>query len=210
MFCVRRGAGNLLGADQSGFAAQVGLDAYMRLLKKTGATALGIYLGPFEYHHRTGTTAYDKVVLHLDMPGSLDRLRAWPRVDSFYQTGSFVRLFLPYQPLRDNLILDEFCESTEEAANRLACLRELWSVRIDGTPVPMAQFVPAERIDLGMRGLIGAVPMTDLEPGLHQIEITWNPAMDEEAAPLDDRYAQARIEYVIPIAFAPEYELPLN
>ena len=30
-----RGAGNLLGADQSGFAAQVGLDAYMRLLKKT-------------------------------------------------------------------------------------------------------------------------------------------------------------------------------
>jgi transcription-repair coupling factor (superfamily II helicase) len=30
-----RGAGNLLGADQSGFAQQVGLDAYMRLLKKT-------------------------------------------------------------------------------------------------------------------------------------------------------------------------------
>ncbi len=30
-----RGAGNLLGADQSGFATQVGLDAYMRLLHKT-------------------------------------------------------------------------------------------------------------------------------------------------------------------------------
>ncbi|NIP80384.1 MAG: transcription-repair coupling factor, partial [Gemmatimonadetes bacterium] len=30
-----RGAGNLLGADQSGFAQQIGLDAYMRLLKKT-------------------------------------------------------------------------------------------------------------------------------------------------------------------------------
>lgn len=30
-----RGAGNLLGADQSGFASQIGLDAYMRLLKKT-------------------------------------------------------------------------------------------------------------------------------------------------------------------------------
>jgi transcription-repair coupling factor (superfamily II helicase) len=30
-----RGAGNLLGADQSGFAHQVGLDAYLRLLKKT-------------------------------------------------------------------------------------------------------------------------------------------------------------------------------
>jgi transcription-repair coupling factor (superfamily II helicase) len=30
-----RGAGNLLGADQSGFANQIGLDAYMRLLHKT-------------------------------------------------------------------------------------------------------------------------------------------------------------------------------
>ncbi|MFQ5536083.1 MAG: transcription-repair coupling factor [Gemmatimonadota bacterium] len=30
-----RGAGNLLGADQSGFAQQVGLDTYMRLLEKT-------------------------------------------------------------------------------------------------------------------------------------------------------------------------------
>ena len=30
-----RGAGNLLGADQSGFAQLVGLDAYMRLLRKT-------------------------------------------------------------------------------------------------------------------------------------------------------------------------------
>jgi len=30
-----RGAGNLLGADQSGFASQIGLDAYMRLLKRT-------------------------------------------------------------------------------------------------------------------------------------------------------------------------------
>lgn len=30
-----RGAGNLLGADQSGFATQIGLDAYMRLLRKT-------------------------------------------------------------------------------------------------------------------------------------------------------------------------------
>lgn len=30
-----RGAGNLLGADQSGFAQQVGLDAYLRLLEKT-------------------------------------------------------------------------------------------------------------------------------------------------------------------------------
>jgi len=145
-----------------------------------------------------------------DMPGPLDRLRAWPRVDSFRQEGSFVRLFLPYQPLRDNMILDGLCGNAEEASDTIACLRQLWTVSVDGTPVPMAEFVPAERADLGMRGLIGAVSLAGLEPGLRRIEVTWNPSMGEEDTPLDDRYTQARVEYVIPIAFAPDFELPLE
>ena len=36
-----RGAGNLLGAEQSGFAARVGMDAYMRMLKRTVARVRG-------------------------------------------------------------------------------------------------------------------------------------------------------------------------
>lgn len=36
-----RGAGSLLGAEQSGFAAKMGLDAYLRLLKKTVARVQG-------------------------------------------------------------------------------------------------------------------------------------------------------------------------
>jgi hypothetical protein len=145
-----------------------------------------------------------------DMPSSLDRLRGWPRVDSFNQSGSFVRLFLPYQPLRDNLVLDQLCGSAEEAADRVACLRQLWTVSIDGRLVSMANFESAERADLGMRGLIGLVPLTGLEPGLRRIEVIWNANAAEEAAPPDDRYAEFNSTYVIPIAFAPDFEMTLD
>lgn len=145
-----------------------------------------------------------------DMPSSLGRLRGWPRVDSFNQRGSFVRLFLPYQPLRDNLVLDQLCGSAEEAPDRIDCLRQLWTVSIEGSPLSMADFKPAERADLGMRGLIGLVPLAGLEPGLRHIEVVWNPSATEEATPLDDRYIQVNSRYVIPIAFSPDFEMPLN
>jgi hypothetical protein len=145
-----------------------------------------------------------------DMSSSMDRMRGWPRIDSFKQNGSFVRLFLPYQPLRDNLVLDQLCGSAEETPDPVTCLRQLWSVTIEGTPVPMTSFEPAQRGDLAMRGLIGLVPLAGLEPGLRRIEVVWNPGATEEAAPLDDRYAQASNTYLIPIAFAPDFEMPLQ
>ena len=145
-----------------------------------------------------------------DMATSKDRLRGWPRVDSFNQSGSFARLFLPYQPLRDNLVLDQLCADATEAPERLACLRQLWSVSINGAIVPMTAFVPAERGDLGMRGLIGLVPLAGLDPGLHRIEVIWNPNEAGQEAAVDDRYTVSTRTHNIPIAFAPAYELPLQ
>jgi hypothetical protein len=144
-----------------------------------------------------------------DMPSSLDRVRGWPRVDSFTQSGSFVRLFLPYHPLRDNLLLDRWCISPEQVPERVDCLRKLWSISIDGTPVSMSTFETAERADISMRGLIGLVPLAKLKPGMHKIEVIWNPDVADDAAPIDDRYSQANATYLIPIAFNPEYELSL-
>jgi len=166
--------------------------------------------GEFAYLDTTQVQEGFRSTYYEDMPSRLDRLRGWPRVDSFNQSGSFVRLFLPYQPLRDNLVLDQVCGSAEEAPDRVACLRQLWTVAIDGKPVSMANFEPAERADLGMRGLIGLVPLTGLEPGLRRIEVVWNPSATEEAAPLDDRYVQVNNRYVIPIAFSPDFEMTLD
>ena len=109
-----------------------------------------------------------------------------------------------------NLVLDQLCGSAEEAPDRVACLRQLWTVGIDGRPVSMASFEPAERADLGMRGLIGLVPLAGLEPGLRRIEVVWNPSAGEEGTPLDDRYAQLNSRYVIPIAFSPDFEISLD
>lgn len=74
----------------------------------------------------------------------------------------------------------------------------------------MATFVPAERADLSMRGLMGLVPLTGLEPGLRQIQVIWNPSAAEQAAPIDDRYAELNRKYLIPIAFSPGFEMALE
>ena len=68
----------------------------------------------------------------------------------------------------------------------------------------------AERADLGMRGLLGLVPLAGLEPGLRRIEVVWNAGAADEAAPLDDRYEEAVSSFVIPIAFSPNFEMPLE
>jgi MFS family permease len=166
--------------------------------------------GEFDYLDTTQVQDGFRSSYYEDMSSSIDRLHGWPRVDSFSHSGSFVRLFLPYQPLRDNLVLDQLCGSAEEADDRIDCLRRLWSVSIDGASVPMADFEQAERADIGMRGLIGLVPLSGLEPGMRRIEVVWNPDATEEDVPLDDRYAQLNTTYVIPIAFSPNYELTLD
>ena len=166
--------------------------------------------GEFTYLDTTQVQQGLRSTYYEDMSSPLDRLRGFPRIDSFNQSGSFVRLFLPYQPLRDNLVLDNLCGSAEEAPDRIECLRQLWLVSIDGRSVPMAGFGPAERADLGMRGLIGLVPLEGLEPGLRRIEVVWNPSSAEEDASLDDRYTQVSSTYVIPIAFSPNFEMPLD
>ena len=84
--------------------------------------------GEFEYLDTVQVQEGFRSTYYEDMPSPLDRLRGWPRVDSFNQSGSFVRLFLPYQPLRDNLVLDQLCGSAEEAPDTVACLRQLWTV----------------------------------------------------------------------------------
>ena len=144
-----------------------------------------------------------------DMPSDLDRLSGAPRIDSFHQSNSFVRLFLPYQPLRDNLVLDRLCNEPEATEERVNCLRRLWTVSIEGREVPMQGFVSAERGDIGMRGLIGLVPLSGLEPGMHTIEVVWSSYVTDIEA-LDDRYPEASFDYTIPLVFSPAFEMPLD
>ncbi|MGK0376177.1 MAG: hypothetical protein ACJA2E_002668 [Arenicella sp.] len=81
--------------------------------------------GEFSYLDNTQVQNGFRITYYEDMPSSLDQLRGWPRVDSFNQSKSFVRLFLPYYPMRDNLLLDQICISVDQAPDKLDCLRQL-------------------------------------------------------------------------------------
>ncbi|MEM7613121.1 MAG: hypothetical protein AAF270_15665, partial [Pseudomonadota bacterium] len=148
--------------------------------------------GEFTYLDDNDVRGGFRSTFYEDMNSSEDRMRGWPRVDSFTQKGGFVTLFLPYQPLRDNLILDDLCEASNNDEDATVCLRRLWSVSINDQPVPIDGFISAERMDINMRGLLGLVPMTGLQPGMHRIEIVWNPEANEDDVPIDDRYSAAR------------------
>lgn len=165
--------------------------------------------GEFRYLADDDLTDYFRSGYYEDMRTRKDRVRAWPIIPSFAQSGAYVQLFLPYQPLRDNLLLDQVCAGRAGAAAHAECLQLLWSVRLNDQDVAITQFIPAERGDLRMRGLIGLVPLAGVNPGLQQLIVTWNPNGFSDDLPLDDRYANINTEYRIPFAFNPAYELSL-
>lgn len=134
-----------------------------------------------------------------------DRVRHFPMIDQFVQERSVLTVFLPYQPLRDDLPASQNCESDQAPVD---CLRALWSVRLGDQILQSEKLLPAERFDLNQRGLIGVLPLTGLPPGLHTLEVTWNEGGDLDA--LDDRYAGVNREFSIPFVFAPAYEIGLD
>ena len=142
-----------------------------------------------------------------DQPSDIDRFRPWPRISSFSQRGSFLRVFLPYHPVRDDLVLNARCgePGERESDERIACVRGLWSVKLGEHTADLSTFLPAQRADISMRGLVGVVPLSGLEPGMHALEIVWNPDGVDDLV-LDDRYGTASFEYAIPFLFSPEFE----
>lgn len=142
-----------------------------------------------------------------DMFSPRDRLRAYPRLSSFEQRSSFMRVFLPYYPIRDNLPLAALCSGDDGALSNESCLQRLWSIELGGQQIPMAGFIAAERGDLGMRGLMGIVPLGKLPPGMHRLYVRWNPQAAGDLS--DDRYSEKTIDFSIPFVFSPDYERSL-
>lgn len=142
-----------------------------------------------------------------DQQAPADRIRFHPTIPAAEQDTGFVRLFLPYYPLRDNPVLDRLCPGEERRAD---CLRRLWQVRINGREVSMERFLPAQRTDRGRRGLIGYVPLSGVRPGMQRLDVRWNPEADETEIPFDDRYQKMTSDYVIPFLFSPPFEQELE
>jgi len=136
-----------------------------------------------------------------------DRLRLFPMIPSLRQDSGFVPLFIPFWPLRDQVVMDQLCSADAMGPD---CFRRLWAVEVDGVPIPLQDFLVSERLDLGLRGLTGFVPTAGLRPGLHTLVVTWNPEAEDDDAPPDDRLTHAKVRFNIPFLFAPSYELGLD
>jgi hypothetical protein len=140
-----------------------------------------------------------------DLRSSRDRIRFYPMIDRFVQQDAVMTVFIPYYPLRDNLVLDTRCAPDTLPLN---CLRDLWQVSLGDRVLAPDQLIPAERFDLNLRGLLGVVPLDGLEPGRHTLALRWNAGGD--ASQLDDRYEVKDLSYDIPFVFAPAYEIGLE
>lgn len=135
-----------------------------------------------------------------------DRLLLYPMIPSDRISEVHLRLFLPHLPKRDNALAREQCNGlrggrnleTKQAAGTLAhaCIGAFWTITLDGETVPLDDFIPIERRDLELRGLVGYIPIADLVPGRHDLEVEWNAGGGEDSA------SPAR-KYRIPFWFTP-------
>lgn len=136
-----------------------------------------------------------------------DQLLPYPMIPSDTISGSRLRVFIPHRPQRDNPLARQHCTALPGARNEatgmqaanaaVECLSRLWQVQLDGTPVDLHDFMPMERRDLDMRGLVGYLPTAGLAPGRHDLSLVWNA---EGGARGGDR----RREFRIPFWYAPD------
>jgi len=133
----------------------------------------------------TEAVAHGMASVHYeDMRGEHDVLHRVPMIPSDRIAGTHLRLFVPHQPQRDNPLARKRCAGLaggtnarrgEDAATLAAdCLAGLWTATLDGEPVALEDFLPIERRDLGLRGLVGYLPVAALPPGRHDLRMTWN------------------------------------
>lgn len=136
-----------------------------------------------------------------------DRLRLLPMIPSLRQDSAYLPLFIPFWPLRDQVVMDQRCSAEVMGPE---CFKRLWAVELDGKPIGLQDFLATERLDLGLRGLTGFISVEGLRPGLHTLVVTWNPEAAEGDAPPDDRLTHSRVSFNIPFLFSPSYELGLE
>ena len=108
--------------------------------------------------------------------GDAVRMDPLPHIPDPVVRGHYLRLFVPYLPLRHNKAMATRCpealaidDDTGPRA-RLDCLAAIHAVAIDGNPVAI-RFDAAEDPRTGQRGMIAMIPVHDLAPGRHELTL---------------------------------------
>lgn len=141
------------------------------------------------------------------MRGPDDVMLRYPMIPSDRIEARQLRLFIPHQPQLDNPRAREVCPNLEQGQNldegaaaarsAVSCVASMWTVVLDGKPLPLTGFLPMERRDLGMRGLVGYIDLRGKPPGRHDMQLLWNARGSEEGL-------QRRREFRIPFWYDPQ------
>jgi len=138
-----------------------------------------------------------------------DVLLKVPMIPSDRISEAHLRLFVPHRPKIDNPLARQRCAALPDGRNEargadaavraVGCLATMWTVTLDGQPVALDDFVPIERRDLDLRGMVGYLPMDGLRPGRHDLVLAWN-------GDGKDTGMMRRREYRIPFWFTPSVD----
>ena len=152
-----------------------------------------------------------------------NRARGLPMIPAPVVETAWLPLFLPFIPIRDDDVIAQRCPqrrpfvtvwaspvgiddavARERSRAAVDCLVQLWEVRLNGQPVALDGFLPAERADLGFRGLAGYVDLRDQAPGPQRLEVIYRPRPEGDQLPVDESIA-GRIRFSIPFLWSPEW-----
>lgn len=104
------------------------------------------------------------------------RMNPLPHIPDPVVRGNYLRLFVPYLPMRHNKAMATRCpealalDDDTGPRTRLDCLAAIHAVAIDGKPVDI-RFDAAEDPRTGQRGMIAMIPVTGLAPGRHELSV---------------------------------------
>lgn len=152
-----------------------------------------------------------------------DRARGVPMIPSAVVESAWLPLFLPFLPIRDDPVVLQRCPSRERdegglfrvlavddaavsarARSTAECLSQLWEVRLNGSVVALVAATPAERADLGFRGLSGLIDLRGQAPGPQDLEVIYRPQPEREQHPVDESIS-GRVRFSIPFLWSPEW-----
>ncbi len=173
------------------------LTAIIGVVQLNSANRFAPFIGGYAFLDDKAAAAGLRTAYYENLRAADDALLRVPTIPSDLVDEAYLRVFLPYVPERDNVLLEGRCEA---GTDRRTCIAGLWTLSIDGRALDPASFESAERRDLGMRGLQGYVPMAGLAAGRHELRAVWNAAGG-------DRRSRKTASYVIPFWFAPPYQL---
>ena len=150
-----------------------------------------------------------------------NRARGLPMIPAPVVESAWLPLFLPFIPIRDDDVVAQRCPqrqpievtssigvddavARERSRAAVECLMQLWEVRLNGTLVALDDFMPAERADVGFRGLSGYIDLSGQAPGPQRLEVIYRPQPERERLPVDESIS-GRMRFSIPFLWSPEW-----